>query len=51
VSHYEGTADEKKLVESGIDAIYTTNSLHDSAATEFLNVKNIWHFMPTQGEK
>lgn len=51
VSHYEGTADQSKLVESGIDALYTTNSLHDMIPTEFLNVKNIWHFMPTQGEK
>lgn len=51
VSHYEGTADEKKLEESGIDAIYTTDSLYDAASTEFLNVKSIWHFMPAQGEK
>ncbi|PRC92312.1 ribose-phosphate diphosphokinase [Solimicrobium silvestre] len=51
VSHYEDTADEKKLAESGIDAIYTTNSLQDLVATELLNVKNIWRFMPTQGEK
>jgi ribose-phosphate pyrophosphokinase len=51
VSHYEGTADEKKLMESGIDAIYTTDSLPGFVASEFLNVKNIWHFMPAQGEK
>ncbi len=51
VSHYEGAADQSKLVESGIDALYTTNSLHDLVATEFLNVKNIWHFMSTLGEK
>ncbi|MCD6027133.1 MAG: ribose-phosphate pyrophosphokinae [Solimicrobium sp.] len=50
VSHYEGTADEEKLADSGINAIYTTNSLQDLAATEFLNVKNIWRFMPTQGK-
>ena len=50
VSHYEGIAQEDKLIESGIDTVYTTNSLKDLVATEFLNVKNIWQFMPTQGE-
>ncbi|AZP10708.1 ribose-phosphate diphosphokinase [Undibacterium parvum] len=50
VSHYEGSAQEIKLQESGIDAVYTTNSLQDLVATKFLNVKNIWQFMPAQGE-
>jgi ribose-phosphate pyrophosphokinase len=50
VSHYEGSADVAKLADSGIDAVYTTSSLQDWSATEFLNVKNIWRYMPTQGE-
>lgn len=50
VSHYEGSADVARLAESGIDRVYTTNSLGDWAASEFLNIKNIWRFMPTQGE-
>lgn len=45
VSHYEGSAQESKLIESGIDAVYTTNSLKDLVANDFLNVKNIWQFM------
>jgi ribose-phosphate pyrophosphokinase len=51
VSHFEGTADESRLVESGIDAVYTTNSLHNLTASKFLNVKDIWQFMSAQGEK
>lgn len=50
VSHFEGTADLKKLADSGINEIYTTNSLHDLPASDFLKVKNIWQFMPLQGE-
>jgi ribose-phosphate pyrophosphokinase len=46
VSHYEGSAQEEKLSESGIDAVYTTNSLRDFTETEFLNVKDIWQYMP-----
>lgn len=46
VSHYEGSAQEEKLSESGIDAVYTTNSLRDFTETEYLNVKNIWQYMP-----
>ncbi|MBY0572763.1 MAG: ribose-phosphate diphosphokinase [Undibacterium sp.] len=45
VSHYEGSAQERALSESGINAVYTTNSLRDFDATEFLNVKNIWQYM------
>ncbi|MBC3873374.1 ribose-phosphate diphosphokinase [Undibacterium flavidum] len=45
VSHYEGSAQESKLLESGIDAVYTTNSLKDLVATDFLNVKNIWQYI------
>lgn len=47
VSHYEGTADQEKLVNSGIDRLYTTNSLHDAEANDFLNIKNIWQYMAT----
>lgn len=46
VSHYEGSAQEEKLSESGIDVVYTTNSLRDFPETEFLRVKNIWQYMP-----
>jgi ribose-phosphate pyrophosphokinase len=46
VSHYEGSAQVNKLAESGIDAVYTTNSLRDLDANEFLHVKDIWQFMP-----
>lgn len=46
VSHYEGSAQEEKLSESGIDAVYTTDSLRDFPKTEFLNVKDIWQYMP-----
>jgi ribose-phosphate pyrophosphokinase len=46
VSHYEGSAQEEKLSESGIDAVYTTNSLRDFTETEYLNVKNIWQYIP-----
>jgi ribose-phosphate pyrophosphokinase len=45
VSHYEGKAQEAKLIESGIDAVYTTNSLRDFEPSEFLNVKNIWQYL------
>lgn len=45
VSHYEGSAQEDKLSESGIDAVYTTNSLRDFTETEFLNVKDIWQYI------
>ena len=50
VSHFEGAADLKKLADSGINLIYTTNSLHDLPSSEFLKVKNIWQLMPLQGE-
>lgn len=46
VSHYEGSAQEGKLSESGIDVLYTTNSLRDFPETEFLNIKDIWQYMP-----
>ncbi|GGX22486.1 ribose-phosphate diphosphokinase [Undibacterium macrobrachii] len=46
VSHFEGSAQEDKLAESGIDALYTTNSLKDFPETAFLNVKDIWQYMP-----
>ena len=45
VSHYEGSAQESALIESGIDMVYTTNSLRDLVATKFLNVKNIWQYL------
>ena len=45
VSHYEGTAQESKLLESGIDAVYTTNSLKDLVTSDFLKVKDIWQYM------
>ena len=45
VSHYEGSAQESALIESGIDMVYTTNSLRDLVATTFLNVKNIWQYL------
>jgi len=45
VSHYEGTAQESKLLESGIVAVYTTNSLKEIVASDFLNVKDIWQYM------
>lgn len=48
VSHYEGTADQDKLKESGIDAVYTTNSLQDLSPSPFLNVKNIWDYLSKQ---
>lgn len=50
VSHYEGGAQQDKLMSSGIDAVYTTNSLHDFSAPPFLNVKDIWQYVLTQGE-
>lgn len=50
VSHYEGGAQQEKLSASGIDAVYTTNSLRDLTATTFLNVKDIWQYVLTQGE-
>jgi ribose-phosphate pyrophosphokinase len=46
VSHYEGSAQESRLTESGIDAVYTTNSLKDLVDTDFLSVKNIWQYVP-----
>lgn len=50
VSHYEGGADVNQLAASGIDALYTTNSLTNLAQSEFLQIKNIWRFMPVQGD-
>lgn len=50
VSHYEGSAKEQRLIESGIDAVYTTSSLKDWVETSLVHVKDIWHYMPTQGE-
>jgi ribose-phosphate pyrophosphokinase len=50
VSHFEGRADVALLAASGIDALYTTNSLTNLAQSEFLRIKNIWRFMPVQGD-
>ena len=50
VSHYEGTANTDRLAESGIDRVYTTNSLRDLTTTEFLRVNDIWQYFPAQGE-
>lgn len=50
VSHYEGVASEGDLRASGIDAVFTTNSLKNMISTDFINVKDIWSFMPLQGE-
>ncbi len=50
VSHYEGGAQQETLSASGIDAVHTTNSLHDLTATTFLNVRDIWQYVTTQGE-
>ncbi len=50
VSHYEGSAQISQLQESGIDAVYTTNSMQALSSSDFLVVKDIWAFMPVQGE-
>jgi ribose-phosphate pyrophosphokinase len=50
VSHFEHRDQVTKLTESGIDAIYTTNSLQDLVSTPILSVKDIWQLMPTEGE-
>ncbi|WP_206434430.1 ribose-phosphate diphosphokinase [Iodobacter ciconiae] len=46
VSHYEGVAKEADLHASGIDAVFSTNSLKDIASSDFLKIKDIWSFMP-----
>jgi ribose-phosphate pyrophosphokinase len=46
VSHYEGVAKEADLRASGIEAIFSTNSLKDIASSDFLKIKDIWSFMP-----
>jgi ribose-phosphate pyrophosphokinase len=46
VSHYEDVAKEADLRSSGIDAVFSTNSLKDIASSEFLKIKDIWSFMP-----
>lgn len=50
VSHYEGSAQQDKLMSSGIDGVYTTNSLHDFSTNTFLRIKDIWQYVLTQGE-
>lgn len=50
VSHYEGGAQQDKLMSSGIDGVYTTNSLHDFSTNTFLRIKDIWQYVLTQGE-
>lgn len=45
VSHYEGTADVVKLKASGIDTVYTTNSINSLSRTGFLHVTDIWSLL------
>jgi ribose-phosphate pyrophosphokinase len=47
VSHFEGTANLQLLASSGIDAVYTTNSIHDLSSDDFLTIQDIWSLMPT----
>jgi ribose-phosphate pyrophosphokinase len=42
VSHNEGVYNEREMKESGIDGVYTTNSLADVASNEFTKVEEIW---------
>lgn len=49
VSHYEGGADQQALVNSGIDQVFCTNSLH-CESSELVSVQEILPFILSQGE-
>lgn len=49
VSHYEGTANEEALQQSGIDQVYCTDSL-PVIGSEFIRVTAVTPFLISQGE-
>ncbi|WP_198314515.1 ribose-phosphate diphosphokinase [Chitinibacter sp. GC72] len=51
VSHFEGTANLQLLADSGIDAVFSTNSINDLSSDDFLTIFDIWSVMPSLGEQ
>ena len=49
VSHYEGSANEDALRQSGIDKVYCTDSLHVNGS-DFISVAAVTPFLVSQGE-
>lgn len=49
VSHYEGSANEDALRQSGIDAVYCTDSLH-FIGSDYVKVIDVAPFLVSQGE-
>lgn len=49
VSHYEGSANEDALRQSGIDKVYCTDSLHVTGS-DFISVAAVTPFLVSQGE-
>lgn len=45
ISHNEGVFDEKALKDSGIDKVFTTNSLARANETEFTKIYDVFRFM------
>jgi ribose-phosphate pyrophosphokinase len=45
VSHYEDSADRRSLKESGIDGVFTTNSIRDVNSDDFLVQFNVFDLM------
>lgn len=49
VSHYEGVADFQKMNNSGIDFIYTTDSINNLSSSDFIAVESVCNYVYVQG--